>query len=242
MPAYEQGGEKMFEKRLILLDMETQRDFFMPGGSFYSHRAGEVRNNIYKLFDWAEDHHIPVLSSVLRVRQGELGPLGPKPHCVEATPGEQKLPRTLQHPYIDLGIRNSTDLPDGIFDLYRQVIVEKRNPDLFMHARTERLFTELEGYHGVTFIACGANVDSGMTLTLIGLRARGFSVVLAADAVVSPGRWDAAELQIPRLYAKGVMFMKTSDIVKTPAEAARDYFRNAKTLTPEDRLLVRAIA
>jgi len=100
----------------------------------------------------------------------------------------------------------------------------------------------MESYHGVTFVACGANVDSGMTLTLIGLRARGFSVVLAADAFVSPGRWDAAELQIPRLYAKGVLFMKTADIVKTPAEAARDYFRNAKTLMPDDRTLDRSIA
>lgn len=215
------------DKDFILIDLETQRDFFMPDGSFYTPRAGEVRKNIYTLFDWARCEHIPVISSVLRFHPGDLGPLGSRPHCVEGTSGERKLLNTTVHPMIDLGMRNSTDLPDNLFDCYNQIIIEKRASDLFLHARAERLFTEFMG-SGKCFVLCGADVAGGLTLTALGLRNRGFGVVLAADGFVSPGKWDSANLEIPRMQAKGVVFMRTQDIISDGRAMAKS-FRTAKS-------------
>ncbi|MBN1943344.1 MAG: isochorismatase family protein [Phycisphaerae bacterium] len=195
---------------LILLDIEVQRDFFLSQGRCYTHEADAARSNIYSLFDWAKRNDHPILSTVLRVPDGRIGPLADKPHCVEGTPGERKLFKTIVRPYLNLGLLNTTDLPDDLFEQYRQVIFEKRNTDIFLHARAERLLSELPS---VEFVLCGAGVAHGIVQAAVGLRARGFRVTLATDAVL--GLDDpAAGMAYSRMNAKGVRFLKTREITQ----------------------------
>ena len=79
----------------ILLDMNTQSDFFDPDGSCFSPAAEGVRLNVYRLFLWAKAHRVPVISTVLRVRRGERSPLAGTPHCIEGSRGETKVRETL---------------------------------------------------------------------------------------------------------------------------------------------------
>lgn len=205
----------MFYER-ILLDIETQQDFFDPGGSCYTRRSGGAGSRIYRLFHWVRRNEIPVLSTVLRVRKGERGPLSDIPHCVEGTEGEQKMAGTVLLTRINLGLRNTTDLPRDIFETYQQVIVEKRNTDLFAHARLERLITELDAG---TFIICGAGVARGIVQSAIGLRDRGFSVILAADAVAYIDD-PLNKMAYLRMEAKGVVFAPIKEII-TPRVVRR---------------------
>ena len=142
----------------MLLDIETQRDFFAPGGACYHAGAGQAAQQIYRLFAWARYCRIPVLSTVLRVRPNGQGPLCDCSHCLEGSHGERKLSKTILSRRINLGLRNTTDLPDHLFRRYQQVIFEKRHTDIFAHARAERLITELPP---VTFVLCGAGVSAG---------------------------------------------------------------------------------
>lgn len=197
---------------LILLDIEVQRDFFVTRGACYTPEVESVRPNVYALFDWAKRNGQPIISTVLRVPKGRLSPLAEVPHCIEGTPGERKLARTIIRPYLNLGLRNTTDLPDNLFEQYRQVIFEKRNTDIFLHARAERLLTELPQ---VSFILCGAGVAHGIVQAAVGLRMRGFGVVLATDAVL--GLNDSRTgMAYSRMSAKGVLFLKTREIIKPP--------------------------
>ncbi|MCD6304552.1 MAG: isochorismatase family protein, partial [Planctomycetes bacterium] len=189
----------------ILLDIDCQRDFFSPGGTCYTPAAGPVARNIYRLFTWARIYRVPVLSAVLRVRPGDQGPLADRPHCIDGTEGEKKLPKTILARRINLGLRNTTDLPDHIFRDYRQVILEMRHVDLLAHARAERLITELPP---VTFVICGAGVAGGIVKAAVGLRSRGFAVIVARDAVLTL-RPAAAEMARLRMEAKGVIFAPT---------------------------------
>lgn len=193
----------------VLLDIETQRDFFSPGGSCYSPASLAATRNIGLLFAWVRREKIPVLSTVLRVRRNESGPLAQVPHCVDETEGERKLARTVLPNRINLGLRNTTDLLADIFDQYQQVIVEKRDTDLFAHARAERLITEMPR---ATFIICGAGLAKSIAQAAIGLRTRGFSVILAADAVLDLGD-PMTPMAVRRMEAKGVVFAHTSEIV-----------------------------
>ena len=59
----------------VLLDIEVQHDFFDPSGSCYTPEARKARANVKRLFQWARRNQIPVMSTVLRVRKGEIGPL-----------------------------------------------------------------------------------------------------------------------------------------------------------------------
>jgi nicotinamidase-related amidase len=208
----------------ILLDVESQGDFFRPGGSCYSAKASAVAREIYRLFGWARYCHVPVLSTVLRVRPGSLGPLCDRPHCVEGTDGEKKLSKTVLARRINLGLRNTTDLPDHIFRRYQQVIFEKRYTDIFAHARAERLITELPK---VTFVLCGAGVAGGIVQAAVGLRSRGFDIILAEDAVLAL-RTEAARMASLRMIAKSVMFAPTASILAPVARPRRRAFRRPR--------------
>ena len=115
-----------------------------------------------------------MISTVLRVRKFERGPLSCNvPYCVEDTEGEKKLAKAILPRRINLGLRNSTDLPPNIFKHYQQVIFEKRDTDIFAHARAERLITELP--QGASFIICGAGISFGIVQAAVGLRSRGLA-------------------------------------------------------------------
>ena len=206
----------------ILLDVEAQRDFFTPRGSCYSPRAERAAKQIRRLFAWAEAERIPILSTMLRMRADRLGPL-PLPACIEGGPGERRLPRTLLRRRINFGLRNVTDLPPRALRQYTQVLFEQRVTDPFTHTRFERLITELGP---ATFVVCGAGVAHGIFQAAVGLRARGFGVILASDAVAAlPG--ENAEMAVLCMEAKGVVFAPTRLIVAPPPRRTVAPFRTA---------------
>jgi nicotinamidase-related amidase len=207
----------------ILLDVETQREFFEPGGEFFTQESARILRNIYRLFTWARLNRIPVISTVLRVPPNRIGPLSDRPHCIEDSDGEGKLARTVLRRRIDFGLRNTTDLPRDIFKRYQQVIFEKRVTDIFAHSRAERLITELTSG---TFIICGAGVGHGIVEAAVGLRSRGFGVILASDAVLElPG--EKTEMAYLRMEAKGVIFAPAKTIVVPLARKPVAPFRSS---------------
>jgi nicotinamidase-related amidase len=210
----------------VLLDIESQQDFFSPEGALYRPESSRVARRIARLFAWSRVNDIPVISTVLRLRAGERGPLSSKPYCVDDTEGEQKLAKTVLARRINLGLLNTTDLPDHIFQRYQQVIFEKRNADIFGHARAERLITELPL---CTFVLCGAGISAGIVQAAVGLRSRGFPVILASDAAlaVSPEQAMMAHL---RMAAKGVVYATTESIIAPVAKPRRLSFRSTPKL------------
>jgi len=202
----------------ILMDLEVQRDLLSPTGRCYTRAAGPAAGNIRRLFKWARMNGIPVISTLLRLRRDRPGPLAGRPHCVDGTKGEEKLPGTIlaRTKRINFGLRNTTDLPENIFEHYQQVIFEKRCTDIFVHPRFERLITELDAG---TFVLCGAGIARGIVQAAIGLRKRGFGVVLVTDASIDLGD-PLAEMAMSRMETKGVIFRPTDKIV-TPALRSR---------------------
>ena len=198
----------------LVLDLETQRDFFHPEGSCYRPDSLAVAWRICRLFGWVRSKGITVVSTLLRLPHGELGPMGANPHCITDTEGERKLLPTVLDRRINFGLRNVAHLPNNVLDDYQQLIFEKRHTDIFHHARIERLITEI----GPTqVIICGAGIGQGIVEAAIGLRARGFDVVIAKDAALdleAPNQY----MPVERMRAKGCLFHATEDIIAaTPA-------------------------
>jgi nicotinamidase-related amidase len=211
---------------LVLLDMESQRDFFSPGGSLYRPDSAGVYRHISRLFAWARANEIRVISTLLRLRPGQRGALSPRPYCVDDTEGEQKMPRTVLARRINMGLRNTTDLPDHIFRQYQQVIFEKRDADIFAHARIERLITELPL---CTFVLCGAGISAGIYKAAIGLRSRGLPVILASDAALTVAL-EQADIAHLRMAAKGVVYATTESIIAPVPKPRRLSFRQVPKL------------
>jgi len=205
----------------ILLDINVQRDLFVPGGTLYQSRHRAAIANIYRLFDWARTAEVPVISSVLLVRRGRRGPLASETHCVEGTSGQSKPVRTLLARRINLGLSFNTDLPFGFFGDFQQVIFETHNADIFNHQKFERLITELAGRY--TFVVCGGSIAVGIRQVVLGLRNRRFGVIVAKDAVLdlAHGQTKMAWLQ---MAAKGARLLPTSQIPSAVSPAASRRF------------------
>ena len=202
--------------RRLVLDLETQRDFFHPEGSCYRPDSLAVAWRICRLFSWVRSEGITVVSTLLRLPHGELGPMSASPHCITETEGERKLLPTVLDRRINFGLRSVAHLPDNVLEDYQQLIFEKRHTDIFHHARLERLITEI-GPSEV--IICGAGVGQGVVEAAIGLRARHFDVVIAKDAVldlVAPNQY----MPVERMRAKGCLFHVTEDIIAATGGAS----------------------
>lgn len=193
----------------ILLDMEVQNDFLIPSGTCYTLESDGVARNIRRLFAWAQQENVRVLSTLLRVSGHIPGPLSLQPHCIEGSEGEKKLSGTVVVNRINFGLLNTTDLPDDVFDIYQQVIIEKRHTDIFAHQRIERLITQLES---ATFIICGVGVGHGIVQAAVGLRSRGFGVIIVEDATLGLNDPNV-EMARLRMEAKGAVFCPTDKIV-----------------------------
>jgi len=201
----------------VLLDIELQRDFFSPGGSCFSSRSLEAGRNVRRLFAWARRRRVPVLSVLLRCRPKRIGPLAPVPHCVDGTNGEKRISGTLLARRVNFGMRSVTDLPANTFGDYQQVIIERRHTDIFRHARAERLLTQLDAKG---FVLCGAGSAGGIVEAAVGLRARGFEVTLASDAILDLDSPDA-EYAWLRMLAKGAVPLATDEIVRRHGRTKR---------------------
>ena len=208
-PIVEYIGVTM-ERQPILMDIQVQRDIFVPGGALYAPEHRKAAANIYRLFDWAKAGGVPVISSILLVRAGRRGPLSEKPHCVEGTPGEQKLARTLLPRRLNMGFSHNADLPRDVFSQVQQVIFESRDVDLFNHARFERLITELP--EPCDFVLCGSSIALGIKQAVLGLRNRGHGIVIAEDAVVDLGH-PLAEMSWLQILAKSARPLPTVQII-----------------------------
>ena len=197
---------KALISKTVLLDIDTQIDLFR------SSKNGAV-DNIVRLFGWAAANSINVMSTVLRVRRRDISPFGPgmMPVCIDGTEGERKLSGTLLPSRIDFGLNCITDLEHPVFAEYQQAIFEQRTTDILLHPRAERLITEIQL---VTFIICGAGVSYGIAQAAIGLRCRGFGVIVASDAVAEL-RGPGTDLAYQRMDAKGVVFAKTAEILSS---------------------------
>ena len=195
--------------KLVLLDLETQRDFFLLHGPCSVPESPVALHHILELFTWARRENIFVISTVLRNRPGQHSTTTDIPHCIEGTKGEIKARGTLLPNRINLGMHNDTDIPSDLLESYQQAIFEKRTNNIFTHAKLERLISEIPT---ATFIICGAGMVHIAAHAAIGLRSRGSGVILASDATTTVDI-PAGKMAQLRMKAKGVVFARTSQIV-----------------------------
>ena len=196
---------------LILLDIDTQEDFFLPAGSLYTGAAEVIRTNIYKLFGWAKRKEIPIISTTLRLTPGAAGPYGTRSYCQQSTHGEMKLSRTRLMHSVNLGIRNISDLPGDLFEHYQQVIVERSFMDVFRHQRLERLI--MQNRHA-RFVVCGAGLCRSVVQAVIGLCARGIPTIVPVDSVLNIVN-DDTQMVWKRMLAKNALLTHAHEVTKS---------------------------
>ena len=188
----------------MIIDINTQNDFFLADGKACIRNHRRILARIRRIMAWARRRNMSVISICL-ANPGNNGATS----CIEGTNGQKKLRYSLLNSRISFAADGNTDLPQDILRKYQQVILHKRCIDPFDEPRIERLLTEIDVNE---FIVIGANLESSVMATALGLLHRGKKVTLVTDAIGSSNK-KQAELAQRKIYAKGAKLIEAKKLV-----------------------------
>jgi nicotinamidase/pyrazinamidase len=166
-------------KNIFFVDVDTQRDFMIPGGALYVPGAERMIPKLRRLFDFARKNDISILST-----SDAHVPNDPEfqqfpPHCVQGTEGQRKLDDTLlARPLIFQNKPVDRNLLDAVRK-HQQVIVEKQSINVFSNPVLERLLRVMPP-HAIVF---GVTTEYCVRSACLGIRRMGVPVALVTDAI-----------------------------------------------------------
>jgi len=192
-------------RRYILIDIDTQRDFFLGGGNACIRNHRRILGRIRRVMAWARHRNIVIISTCEVYTNNNGGTIN---YCIDGTDGQKKIRYTLVSNRVSFAADGSTDLPVNLLRKYRQIILHKRCVDPFEEPRIERLLSEVRADE---FILVGATAEGAVKATALGLLQRGKKVRVIADALGSHNKRDA-KLALRKMEAKGAKLVETKKL------------------------------
>ena len=196
-------------RRQILIDVSTQKDFFLADGKTCIRNHRRVLSNLRRVLAWARLKHITVISTCDIYPNSNGG--SAINYCLDGTIGQQKIHYTLLNNRISFPADGSTDLPRNMLRKYRQVILHKRCIDPFGEPRIDRLLTEISA---TDFFLVGASAEDTVQAMVLGLIQRGKKVTVITDAVGSLNK-KQSELAFRKMKAKGAKLIESKKLAGT---------------------------
>jgi nicotinamidase/pyrazinamidase len=165
--------------RIFFADVDTQRDFMLPGGALYVPGAERLIPKLRRLFDFAKKNDVNILSSADAHSSDDPEFSQFPAHCVKGTEGQRKLEETLlPHPLVLSNQAIDRNLVQDV-KKHLQIIVEKQTLDVFSNPVTERLLRILPP----RAIVFGVTTEYCVQAACLGFRRNGIQTVLLSDAV-----------------------------------------------------------
>jgi len=190
-------------RRWILIDINTQKDFFLAGGNACINNHRKVLANVRRIMAWARRNNVRVISTCeVYPNHNGVNEVG---YCIDGTDGQKKIRYTLLSNRISFPADGSTDLPADILRKYRQIVLHKRCIDPFNEPRIERLLSEVRADN---FVLIGASAEGAVKATALGLLQRGKKVSVVVDAVGLLDKREA-KLALRKMKAKGAKLIET---------------------------------
>ncbi len=187
-------------KRRVIIDVDTQHDFFVADGKMCVRNHRRVLANIRRVMAWARREHTRVISTALVHTSRD-----PNDTCCPGTYGIRKLRYTLRNRHVIFEPDDCTDLPRENVQDCDQIVLYKRTVDPFEEPRAERILTETRANE---FIVIGGPTETALLSTVLGLLLRKKSVIVIYDALGSIDK-SAAEVALRKMQAKGAKLVDT---------------------------------
>ena len=195
------------KNKTIFVDIDTQFDFMNPKGALYVPDAEDIIDNIKKLFDYAKEHKIKILSSTdaHTVDDPEFKLFFP--HCVKDTPGNQKIDASTCKD--NIVIENiEQDITESMLD-HDQIIIEKQSYDIFGNTNIDKVIIQL---YASDYVVFGVATDYCVKLAVLGLLRRGYKVTLVTDAIKATTQKGETKA-LKAMKDAGAVFITTEDII-----------------------------
>jgi len=189
-------------RKQILIDVSTQKDFFLAEGIACVRNHRRVLANIRRVMAWVRAKNIRIISTCDVYPNNNGGDIN---YCIDGTEGQKKIRYTLVGNRMSFAADGNTDLPIDVLRRYRQIILHKRCVDPFEEPRIERLLSEVRANE---FVLIGASAEGAVEAAALGLLQRGKKVTVVVDAVGTHNRREAA-LAFRKIEAKGAKLVET---------------------------------
>jgi nicotinamidase-related amidase len=194
-------------RKQIIVDVDTQRDYFLASGKACVRNHRRVLANIRMVAAWARLKNIRMISTAQVYNGNGNG----KHCCLAGSDGQKKIRYTLRERHITFDADGCTDLPRDILKEYDQIILQKRCIDPFDEPRADRVLSELKVSE---FIIFGATTEEAVKATTLGLLARRKNVTVLVDALGAIDK-EAADVALRQVEAKGANLAETKTLLGT---------------------------
>jgi nicotinamidase/pyrazinamidase len=201
------------ETDVLFWDVDTQYDFVKPDGKLYVSGAEEREDALEALTEYGMEGDTYMAGSVdAHVTGDEEFEVYP-PHCVDGTPGQEKIEATDRDPvYVPVDDRKTADELDEIVAANedgRQVIFEKRSPDVRDNVNLDGYMDEVDPdavvVYGVVTEIC---VDQAMDHFL----EEETEVYVVEDAIQHLDE-DDRDQALSDWQDRGATFLETDDVI-----------------------------
>ena len=174
----------MVSRRVIFWDVDTQRDFMLPGGKLYVPAAEKLIPNLDRLTDQARKDCVFLVSDACVHSPDDPEFRRFPPHCVRCTEGAEIIPETVADRVLVLPNRRDARVPEDL-TAYQQVILEKQTLDVFDNPLTDVVLERLQKFTDpdAEFFVFGVVTEYCVRFVAKGLLARGRRVSLVEDAI-----------------------------------------------------------
>jgi nicotinamidase-related amidase len=194
------------QRKQILIDINTQRDFLLASGNASIMNHTKVLANIRRMMAWARFRNIRIISTCDIYPNNNGGSTAS--YCIEGTAGQKKIRCTIMNNRTSLVADRNTDLPVNLLWQHKQIILHKRCTNPFDEPRIDRVLSEVKADE---FILVGTTAEGAVGATAIGLLLRGKKVSVVVDAV-GWHRKREAKLAFRKMEAKGARLTKTKEL------------------------------
>jgi nicotinamidase/pyrazinamidase len=180
-------------RRVIFWDVDTQRDFMLPGGKLYVPGAEKLIPNLKLLTDQARRGRVFLVSDACVHAPNDPEFERFPPHCVRGTEGAEMIPETVADRFLVLPNRRDARVPEDL-TAYQQVILEKQTLDVFDNPLTDIVLDRLKKFTDADaeFFVFGVVTEYCVRCVANGLIARGRQVSLVEDAIRTLNAEDGA--------------------------------------------------
>ena len=201
----------MPSRDFILWEVDTQKDFMLPGGGLYVPGAEKLLPNIGRLVDESrQGRRLLVSHGCFHTPDDPEFNTFP-PHCVKGTPGAEFVPEALAENIARVPNEPDAKLPADLF-AYQQILLEKQTLNIFESRHADTLVQSLNPE--AQFFVFGVVTEYCVSFAAKGLLQRGRRVAVISDAIETLKR-EEAEKTRAELTSLGARFVSTDEALKT---------------------------
>jgi nicotinamidase/pyrazinamidase len=197
------------QSQTILWEVDTQRDFMLPGGALYVPRAERLIPNLRKLVDLARANRAFLISSACQHTPDDPEFKVFPPHCVRGTPGAQLVPEAQTQKLFTVPNDPHFTLPGDLL-AYEQVLIEKQTLDVFQNPRTAAIVDLFP--RNAEFLIFGVVTEYCVRCAANGLLDRGRRAAIVVDAIETLKK-EVGQETTSELAARGARLVSTEEVL-----------------------------